>query len=493
VAVLSASLLVVVMDLTILNIAIPDLSADLRPSANELLWIVDGYPLVLAGLLVTVSAIADRWGRRRMLITGYVVVAGASLAVFLADSPTAVIAIRCLLGAGGAMIMPTTLSLMRAVFTDPAERARALGIWASVAGVGAAIGPLLGGFLLEHFSWRAALLVNVPLMLIAAVAALLVLPESRSARPGRWDPVAATLSLVGMVALVWAVKEFARQQHLSVPGAWVALAVGIMALVAFTRRCLRAREPFLDLRLFRRPQFSAGVIAALGAMTALAAAMLLVAQWLQLVRGFSPIGAGVALMPTAIASAAASMVAPWLATTWRARPILAGAVALTGAGMLLFELWPGGLTLPAVLVSLTMVGAGTGALALGSAMIMASTPIDRAGNAAAIEEVAYDLGNVMGVAVLGSIAGIVYRAGVDRSGVLQGLSTEDADTARDSLGGALEIAEEGALTELAETASREFGRGLEVTGLIGGLALMAVAVLVHRLTPRDLDVTRQLH
>src|SRR5690606_7109159 len=190
--------LVIMMDITVLNVALPDLAAQLRPTANQQLWIVDAYSLALAGLLVPMSALADRWGRKRLLLTGFTVFGGVSLLVLAAASPAAVIAVRALLGAGGAMIMPTTLSMIRSVFTDPRERATALGVWAAVSSLGMAVGPIVGGVLLERFSWHAAFLVNVPLMVAALAAGLLLLPEVRAPNPGRWDVVATVLSVVGM-------------------------------------------------------------------------------------------------------------------------------------------------------------------------------------------------------------------------------------------------------------------------------------------------------
>jgi DHA2 family multidrug resistance protein-like MFS transporter len=491
--VLSLSLLVIVMDLTILNIAIPDLAEELRPSSNQLLWIVDSYSLVLAGVLVSVSAIGDRWGRKRMLVAGYGVFGAASALALFADSAETVIIIRSVLGLGAAMIMPTTLSMLRTVFQDPKERATALALWASVAGIGAAIGPLVGGALLEAFSWRSAFLINVPLMLAALISALLLLPEVRSARPGKWDAVAAVQSLLGMVALIWSLKHFSKEQSLLVPESWAALTVGVALLTAFVRRCLASDRPFLDLRLFTRPQFTAGVVAALGAVLALAAAMLLLAQWMQLVEGYSPIEAGVRLVPSALAGAASAGISPWLASRLGARNVLAGSLALAAAGMVLIYAAPGDLHYPTVAVALVMVGAGTGALALGSAMIMSGTPEDRAGNAAAIEEVSYDFGNVLGVAILGSLAALLYRLGLEGDRVLDGLPAELSAAAGESVGNAVAIAAELDQPALAHAAATEFTNALGVTSLIGGITLLAVAALVFLLTPRDVDVTQQHH
>ncbi|ALJ18699.1 MFS transporter [Microbacterium sp. No. 7] len=488
-AVLTASLLVITMDMTILNIALPQMAGELHPTAQQQLWIIDVYSLVLAGLLVSSAAIADRWGRRRMLLLGYSIFAVASILVLFADSAAMVIGIRALLGVGGAMIMPTTLSLIRVIFTSPRERATALSIWAAVSGLGAAVGPLVGGVLLEHFSWHAAFLVNVPLMVIGIVAGLFFLPESRVANPGRWDAVAAVLSLVGMVALVWGIKEFGKEASFAVPAAWAAVAVAAAAMSWFVVRCLRRDDPLLELRLFRSRPFSAGIIAALGATFSMIAAMLLIAQWLQLVNGSSPVEAGVSLIPVAIAGAIASLLAPPLARLIGARTVLAGGLALAAAGMIWIGVAGAGLTFGSVLVALTLVGAGTGSLAIGSAMIMSSTPEEKAGNAGALEETSYELGGTLGVAVLGSIAALVYRAELQADAVLDALDPALAEQATESLGAAVAIADGVGSTELAARAGEAFTASLQIAGYAGGALMLAVAVLVFVLTPRGTNVT----
>ncbi len=493
--VLSASLLVITMDMTILNIALPEMAADLHPTSDQQLWIVDIYSLVLAGLLVSVAAIADRWGRRRMLVLGYAVFAAASLLVLLADSAEAVIAIRALLGIGGAMIMPTTLSLIRVIFTDLKERATALSIWAAVSGLGAVVGPLVGGFLLEHFSWQAAFLVNVPLMVIGIVAGLLLLTESRVADPGRWDALAAALSLVGMVTLVWAIKQFGKEASFAVPAAWLATAVAAATLTWFTIRCIRSDHPLLDLRLFRGRQFSAGVIAALGATFSMIAALLLVAQWLQLVDGASPIEAGIRLMPIAIAGAIASLAAPPLSRLVGSRAVLAGGLALAGVGLVCIGFSGDSLNLTNVIIALCLVGAGMGALAIGSAMIMSGAPTEKAGNAGAIEETAYELGGTLGVTILGSISALIFRADFTTDagyGALQRLDPMLAGQAEESLGAAIVIASENGMPELAG-AAEAFTRALQVSGFIGGAIMLAVAAAVFLLTPKGTDVAGSAH
>ena len=493
VAVLSASLLVITMDMTILNIALPDMAAELRPTANQQLWIVDVYSLVLAGLLVPWAAVADRWGRRRMLLLGYAIFLVSSLLVLVADTAEAVIFLRALLGIGGAMIMPNTLSLIRVIFTDAAQRATALSIWAAVSGLGAAVGPLVGGFLLEHFSWHAAFLVNVPLMVAAIIAGLVVLPESRVEGAGRWDVTAAVLALVGMVAFVWSVKSFGKEASFTHPPALLALAIGVGALTVFVRRCLRSDSPLLDVGLFRSRPFSAGIIAALGTTFAMLAAMLLLTQWLQLVEGASPIESGIKLIPVALAGAVASLAAPPLARVVGARTVLASGLGLAGIGLLAVGLGPDEVTYPLVLTAMLLVGAGTGSLAIASAMVMMGSPEDKAGNAGALEETSYELGGTLGVAVLGSVSALVYRTHLQDSAALQQAGPEAARHAEDSLGAAVATADELGLPRLATDAGEAFTASLQVAGVAGGLLMLAVAATVFVLTPRGTDISGATH
>lgn len=491
VAVLSASLLVITMDMTILNIALPEMAAELHPTSDQQLWIVDVYSLVLAGLLVSWAAVADRWGRKRMLLLGYGIFLVASLLVLVADSAEAVIAIRAFLGVGGAMIMPNTLSLIRVIFTNARERATALSIWAAVSGLGAAVGPLVGGFLLEHFSWHAAFLVNVPLMLVAIVAGVLVLPESRVAHAGRWDALAAGLSLVGMTLVVWAIKTFGKEATFALPSAWVAATVGGAALVWFVLRCLRSDHPLLDLDLFRNRPFTGGIVAALGTTFAMVAALLLLAQWLQLVEGASPIEAGIRLVPVALAAALSSLVAPPLARVIGSRTVLVGGLALAAAGMLAVGLHPGEIDYGVVLVAMVLIGAGTGSLAIASAMVMMGSPEDRAGNAGALEETSYELGGTLGVAVLGSISALVYRSALTHTA--DGIDPAVTAQAGESLGAAVALAQERGLPGLASDAGAAFTQSLQTAGLAGGTVMLAVAAAVFLVTPKQTDVSAATH
>ncbi|MEV2268151.1 MFS transporter [Nonomuraea africana] len=478
-AVLSASLLLVVMDMTILNVALPAISEDLRPDAIELLWMVDAYSLAVSGLLVTISALGDRWGRRKMLISGFALFGAASVAVVWAKDPAALVALRALLGVGGAMIMPSTLSMIRTLFTDPRERATALGIWSAMAALGAALGPILGGLLLEAFSWHAAFLVNVPVMAVAIVAGLMLLPESRNPNPGRWDALGTLLSIAGMVALVYGIK------HAGDAGGWVALAAAAVLLGWFVRRCLTRKDPLLEIRLFGSPAFSAGTVAALTTSIAMAAMMLLLAQWMQLVQGYSPLETGVRMLPTALGAFVLSPLAPALAARIGARTVLAGGLLVAGAGFLVLFAAPSPLGYGPVALSLLLVGAGMGSLAIASAVIMAGSPQEKAGSAAAIEETSYELGGTLGVAVLGSLAAAFYRA---RLTVPEGMP---AQAVEESLGGALEAAREAgaAGAELARQAQAAFTESLAVTGAAGAALMLVAGLAVWWLTPRALSLS----
>jgi DHA2 family multidrug resistance protein-like MFS transporter len=470
-AVLSASLLVVVMDMTVLNVALPDLIADLHPGAVSQLWIVDAYPVVLAGLLVPISSLGDRWGRKRMLLTGFTVFGVASLLVLVTSSPGQVIALRAVLGVGGAMIMPTTLSLIRNLFPEPGERALALGIWAATASLGSAVGPIVGGALLEAFSWHSAFLLNVPLMAIAVGAGIVLLPESRSERPGRLDAVGVLLSISGMVAIVYAVK------HLGAGGpdalTVVILLAGLAAMTAFVRRCLVRPQPMLAVELFRDRMFRAGALTALSHSTVFMGLLLVGSQWLQLVQGWSPLASGIALLPLALGGLFGSPLAPALAARIGVRAVLTSGLLITALGLAVIFLLPRPLPYPGVGAALFLVGLGGAALGVGSALIMSRAPAHQSGSAAAIEEMSFEIGAVLGVAVLGSLAGAVYRSGLpDGAG----------SVVTESVAGAIG-------TGYQQAATASFTDAFAVVGLAGAVLVGLATLVVRRWIPRELKLT----
>lgn len=472
-AVLAASLLVVVMDMTILNVALPEMSAELGLSSVSQLWVVDVYALALAGLLIPVTALGDRWGRKRMLLVGYAAFGVGSLAVLFADSAGDVIAIRALLGVGGAMVMPSTLSLIRSVFSDARERTLALSVWGATAALGAAIGPVVGGALLEAFSWHAAFLLNVPLMAVAIAAGLWLLRENRSARPGRIDALGVILSAGGLTTLVYAVKQLGK--HGPTLPTVALLLVGGVAMYAFVRHCLRASHPMLDVRLFAHPVLRAGVVAALASSVAMVSVLFVGAQWLQLVEGWSPLRSGVALLPLAVGAIIASPFAPALAARTSPRLVVVGGLVLLAVGMGLLAVLP--TTYPFVAVGFSIIGLGTASLGLGSALIMGTATDDQAGSAAAIEEITYELGSVLGITFLGSLLGAVYRAGLP-DGV-------DGAT-RESVAGAVGT---GSFADAADA----FVTAFAAVGAVGAVVTAVAAYVVWRLVPAELTLEETQH
>ncbi|WP_222432946.1 MFS transporter [Corynebacterium canis] len=488
---LSTGLLLVVMDMTILIMALPSLIADLQPTAAEQLWIVDIYGLFLAGLLIPMSALADRYGRRKFLLIGFGLFGAVSALVLVANAPIAVIALRAALGAAGAMTMPTTLSMVRSIFRDPEERARALAIWSVVAGIGAIIGPVVGGALLEVFHWHAAFLINVPFAAVIIIVGGMLLPEVKDPNPPKWDFLAIVLSIAGMVTLVWGIKELAKHDWVG-SLEWAKLAVGIALMGLFVWRCLTQKDPLLDVRLFRSKPFTAGTIAAFFISFALGGNLLLVAQWLQVVGGYSPIKAGLALLPLALGSMVSAPFAPDLAKRIGARTVLAGGLATAALGMLLLGLAVDFTSYWQFIAPMALVGVGMGALAISSVIIMGSTPTAKAGNAAAIEESMYDLGEVFGVAMLGSVAAVVYRGALQIEEFTNaGIDAAAAAYANESLVGALAVAEQYGLPELATRATTAFNNGLAQAACTGGIMLVIVSLVAYWLVAKKFDLSAE--
>jgi DHA2 family multidrug resistance protein-like MFS transporter len=477
--VLASSLLLIAMDATLLNVALPTLAADLAPRSVELLWIVDAYGLVLAGLLVAMAGLGDRIGRRRLLSAGLVVFAGASLLAALAASPAQLIAARGLLGVGGAMIMPSTLSVLRSVFLDERERGVAIGVWTAVAAGGFALGPIAGGTLLEFADWPWLFAVQIPVVLVAFVAVRLLVPESRNPRPGPWDGPSVLLSVGGMLALVWGVKELGKD-GLTAPAGFAAIAGGLLLLAVFVARQARSDTPLVDVRLFRHRRFATASAAVLFTFFALGALLLLLTQFLQLVQGHSPLEAGLRLLPLAVAAAVGAPLTDAIVRRAGMRVAVGGAFALVAGALGALSALEAGTSYALLGAAFVAIGLGAGVAATaGSAAIMDAAPPERAGGAAAVQETAFELGGALGVAVLGSIMAASYRGAI---GVLPGLPAGAAEVARDGLTGAAEVADqlgEPGGRALMATANAAFVDGLGGTVLIGAavMALVAVAAL----------------
>ena len=404
-----------------------------------------------------------------MLVAGYTIFGVGSVAVLWADNAGSVIALRALLGVGGAMIMPSTLSLIRVVFPDPGQRALALSIWGATAAAGTAIGPVVGGALLEAFSWHAAFLLNVPLMVVAIVGALWLLPESRSARPGRIDALGVLLSGGGTSVLVYAVKHLGK--HGPSVTALTMIVIGAIAVAWFVRRSLRQTAPMLEVRLFANPVLRAGVVAALASSIAMIAVLFIGSQWLQLVVGWGPLRSGVALLPLAAGAMIATPFAPALAQRTSPRLVLTGGLGVLAVGIVSIAVLPTSYAF--VAVSFAVIGLGTAALGLASALIMGSATDDQAGSAAAIEEITYELGAVIGITFLGSLAAAAYRAGLP-----DGVS----GPVRESVAGAVG-------TGSFVAASESFVQAFAVVGAAGAALAIAAAWIVWRLVPATLQLS----
>ncbi len=493
-AILSGSLLLIAMDTTILNVAFPSLVSDLQPSSVQQLWIIDVYALALSGLLVTAGALGDRWGRKRLLLTGFAIFALASLMAVFATAAWQVIAARALLGVGGAAIMPSTLSILRDVFTDARERALAYAVWAAVFGGGMALGPVIGGLLVEQNGWQSAFLINIPVALVIIALGAWILPESRQPREGRWDWWGVGQSVVGMLALAGGIKQLGKGGPAD-PVAWVLLGVAAVALTVFVRRQLRLAQPLFHVRLFTNRSFSIAAASIFLGMIALGSALFLVTQWFQYGQGYSPLEAGVRLLPAPLGLVVTSLVTPALMHRLPIRHVIGGGLLLMTAGLALPWLFQqsGPLAYPGVAVALGVLGCGVGiATTAASVTLMASAPKEHVSGAAAVEETCYELGAAMGVAILGSIAAALYRAKLPELG-LDGAATASV---RDSVGEAAHAASSlggpaGAL--LLEKASAAFTAGMTPTFLLAAALPLAAAVLAWAKIPGDLRPTDNAH
>ncbi|MFC4909870.1 MFS transporter [Actinomadura gamaensis] len=426
------------IDLTALNQAVPKLSADLRPSATQILWIADAYGFVLAGLLITMGVIGDRIGHKRLLMSGVALFAVASAATAYAPSAEWLIAARAVLGAAGATLMPSGLSLVRRVFVEPKERTMAVGLFMGVGGLAVGLGPVLGGALLDDFWWGSVFLINVPVMVLALVAGLLVLPESRNPNPGRLDVPSVPLSVAGVLGIVYAIKETAAHgvAHARIG---VAAGVGLVALVWFVRRQLTVAHPLIDMRLFRRAAFTGAVVTNLFAMFALVAQSLIFSILFQMVFGWSPLRSGLAGLPGAVAAmvGGAALAPPLINAIGRARTVALG-LAVAAAAFAGFTLVDAHTAYWTLVLPMAMSGIGMGmALTVTGDTVLASVPKDRSGAASAISETATELGGALGMAILGSVLTAVYR---DRITVPDGITGPAGHAVRDSLPAALQAA-----------------------------------------------------
>ncbi|SEH03843.1 MFS transporter, DHA2 family, multidrug resistance protein [Nonomuraea solani] len=461
-AVLMLPTLLVAMDVTALLLALPQLSADLGASNVQQLWIMDGYALMVAGLVITMGTLGDRIGRRRLLMIGGAAFAALSVVAAFAADPLTLIVARALLGVAGATLAPSTLALITNMFRDERQRGRAIAIWATCQFTGGALGPVLAGVLLQHFWWGSVFLVAVPAMALLLLAGPFLLPEFRSGQAGRLDPASVGLSLVAVLLMVYGLKQLIVE---SAPvGPVVALVAGAAIGVIFVRRQLRLETPLLDLRLFRNRPFTAVLAGLVFAGVAMAGTGLMVTQYLQGVLGYSPVASALLFAPMGLGVAAGTMTAPALARRMKETTAIAGGLAGSALGSLLLAGVGGPGSLPLVMIGITVLALGTGPLfALGTGLVVGSVPPERAGSAASISETGNYFGGSLGFALLGVLAAVVYRA---RMG---GTS--------DSLAGALAAGHDLIAAREAFTVS------VHVTGVVAAAIFAGLAVLILVMRP----------
>ncbi|MFG2136731.1 MFS transporter [Streptomyces sp. NPDC048650] len=473
-AVLVLAVLLVGVDATVLGLATPFLSEDLRPSGTQLLWIGDIYSFVIAGLLVSMGSLGDRIGRKKLLLIGSLAFGAMSALCAYATSAEMMIAARALLGVAGATLMPSTLALIRNLFHDPKERSLAVGIWGAMASAGTAVGPVLGGFLLGHFWWGSVFLINLPVMVLLVVIGAKVIPESRNPDPGPWDVPSVALSLIGIVGIVYAIKEAAVHGY-----RWDILTAGLigaLALFVFVRRQLTLESPLLNMKLFHHRGFSGAVLADLLTILGLSGLVFFLSQFLQMVQVRTPLNAGLTELPAAVGAVGAGLAAGYVARRFSVRLVVAGGLAVVGLSLVGSTTLHADTSTASIGLILFVVGVGAGfSFTVTADVILSSVPKEEAGAASAVSETAYELGSALGIALLGSIVTGIYRGFTAPAGIPA--ATDHA--ARESLGGAIEAAKglpADQAAALVKSAQQSFVDGLDIAVGVSAVVLLAAAV-----------------
>ncbi|MDL9980113.1 MFS transporter [Microbacterium sp. ASV49] len=481
--VLMLPVLLVSIDGTVLHFALPQIALHLEPTGIQQLWMIDVYPLVLAAFLVTAGTLGDRFGRRRMLLIGATGFAAVSVLAAFAPSAEWLIAARAAMGVFGALLMPSTLSLIRSIFGDRNQRRLAIAIWASAFSAGAALGPIVGGMLLEHFAWGSVFLLAVPVLVPLLVFAPFLVPESRDPNPGRIDPLSILMSIVAMVLVVYAIKEIAVDGPL--PG-WLAMfAAGIGIGALFVRRQLRMDIPMLDVRLFRVGTFTGALLVNLLSVIAFVGFEYFIAQHLQLVLGLSPMVAGFVLVPALVAMIVAGLVVVPISKRVPPRILVPAALMVSFVGYVLTAFVAHDSALALLVAASVLLGIGIGmAETVSNELALSSAPAAKAGAASAVSETAYEIGAVLGTTILGGILTAMYRTNLV---IPDGITEAGAAAARETLGGAAHAAEQvggdlGAALQAA--AASAFDAGVAVTSIIGAGFVLAAAVIAATMLGR---------
>jgi MFS transporter, DHA2 family, multidrug resistance protein len=484
-AVIALPCLLYSMDLTVLNLAVPHLSADLSPSSSQLLWIVDIYGFLVAGALITMGTLGDRIGRRRLLLIGAAAFGLASVLAAFSSSATMLIVARALLGLAAATLAPSTLSLIRNMFQDPHERRVAIGVWVASFSAGGAIGPLLGGLLLAHFWWGSVFLLNVPIMLLLLGVGPLLLPEFRDPRVRRFDLVSVALSLVAVLVTIYGIKQLAEGG-----ASWLSALVivtGISFGALFVRRQSRLDDPLIDPRLFGSPAFSASLaVNVLGFFVAFGT-FLFIAQYLQLVLRIGPFEAGLWTAPSGAGFIVGSQLAPVIVRWARPAYVMAGGLVVASVGFAALTQVAGPNGLAALVTGYVLLSLGLAPVfTLATDLIVGTVPPERAGAASAIAETSSELGGALGIAILGSIVTAIYRSGM-AGAIPAGVPDDAASAARDTLAGAVVASQqlpEATGAALLAAARGAFARAFDTMVVICAAVALAAAMLATILLRR---------
>ena len=477
-AVLAFPCFLLALDFTVLHLAVPKITADLAPSSTQLLWIVDIYGFFIASSLITMGTLGDRIGRRRLLMFGGAAFGAASAVAAFADTASTLIVTRALLGVAGATLMPSTMALIRNMFHDPDQRRIAIAIWINCFVVGGAIGPLLGGVMLENFWWGSVFLLNVPVMIALLVLAPILLPEFKDPDAGTLDILSAALSLLAILSVIYGIKRMAQDGIGTLSLASIATGLVLGAVFVFRQRQLT--HPLIDLELFRVPAFSAAVGTQLVATITFGGLYLLVSQYLQLVVGLSPFHAGMALLPATVAGTMGTVAAPLLVKRIRVGYVMPAGMILSTAGMVLIAVMNASSGIGLLVAAYITMSFGVNvAMTLTTDTIMGVAPPERAGAASGISETAAELGAALGIALLGSVSTAYYRSAMG-DGMPAVIPTGIAADARATIGGAIVSAATlggAGGAQLAEVAREAFTASLSIVAVISAVLVLVTSLI----------------
>ncbi len=493
---LSLSILVISLDLTIMNVALPTLVRDLGATTSQLQWMVDAYTLLYAGLLLTAGSLGDRFGRKRALMAGMVIFGAGSVWSAYSGSATMLIAARAVMGMGAALIMPSTLSITANIFAEK-QRASAIGVLTGVGGMGIVIGPLLGGWLLEHFAWGTIFLINVPVILVTLLVSFWLVPESKDAQASRLDPTGALLSIGGLMALLYGIIE-APTYGIGdgrIIAAFVAAPVLLLAFVVWE---LRSRSPMLDVKIFANAHFTAASMALTLTSFALAGTLFFLTQYLQLVLGYTPLQAGLCFIPLVFGLLITAGLSPFIARLVGVRIVISSGLAIVAASIALFSLLNASSSYELPAIMLALLGAGLGlTMVTATNTIMGTLPLGKAGVGSAVNDTAQEVGGALGVAVLGSVLAASYHAAIDHAPAVQALPETLKTLVHDSIGSASVLASHagGAVGHLiATTANAAFIDSMSHTVLVAaGVSLCGMLVALFFLPSKREHSDRKGH